>query len=1083
MRTEDELRENEGRFRTYVEQTPLALFVADRHGRCVDFNPAALKMLGYDAATLAGVQIFDITPEEEHRAVLRDFAALTVGRDIEGEYRLRKRDGNLIWVSLHATMITDAHFMAFCHDITARKRAEEYLRRISDRLLLATRTANVGIWDLDVDNNRLSWDDTMYRLYGIMPEIGAYEAWQASVHPKDLPRADEEVQMALHGEKEFDTDFRVMWPDRTVRHIKATGLVQRDASGRAVRMLGTNWDITELKNAEEALRESEARYRSLFKNMLEGLAYCRMLYEDDRPQDFIYLNVNEQFEQLTGLRDVVGKRASEVIPGVQQSNPQLFEIYGRVASTGEPERFETYVEPLDEWFSISVYSPEMGSFVAVFDVINQRKRAEEAREATIELLDICNRAGSSRELMRELLCFFQQSTGCEAVGMRLREGADFPYYETRGFPDDFVLAENSVCATDPAGEMVRDGTGHPALDCMCGNILCGRFDPTRPFFTAHGSFWSNCTTELLASTTEAERLARTRNRCNGEGYESVALIPLRTQDTTFGLIQFNDKRKGRFTAEKIALMENLVSYVAIALAKLRSDEALRESSLFNQQIIDCIGEGVIVHGRDLRYQLWNPFMTELSGLPADEVLGGHPWELFPCLVESGVVDRLEKALVGQASPPADITYHFPRTGRSGWFADSYAPLRNSNGEIIGIISTLRDITERRMAEEEREKLKGQLFQAQKMEAIGLLAGGVAHDFNNVLQVITSFASLLEKTLEGDKPRDYVNGILASAARAAGLTRGLLAYSRKQTLELAPTDINDVVKSVHALLARIIGEDIELTLELSPGEPVAVVDANQLQQVLINLAANARDAMPCGGRLTIATDFEEIGRPFIEACGYGNTGLHVCFTVSDTGSGMDEETRAKIFEPFFTTKEVGKGTGLGLAIVHGIVAQHNGFIRCQSEEGRGTSFTVYLPAVAPAGKLPEETRTCGPAGGSETILLAEDDQQVMEITKLILETEGYRVLAAMDGDEAVEQYREHREQIALVILDAVMPKKNGKEAYDEIRRLNPAAKICFMSGYSYDILQDRTAMGCDVTVIAKPILPDNLLKAIRALLDG
>jgi GAF domain-containing protein len=243
--------------------------------------------------------------------------------------------------------------------------------------------------------------------------------------------------------------------------------------------------------------------------------------------------------------------------------------------------------------------------VTVFDVITARKRNEAERETTLELLRICNMADRLPELMQNLMNYFQKITGCEAIGVRLRDGDDFPYYETIGFSEDFVLAEKRLCAYDQQGELIRDYAGHPALDCMCGNILCGRFDPLKPFFTPHGSFWTSCTSELLADTDDADRQAKTRNRCNGEGYESVALIPLRCHNETFGLFQFNDREKGRFTPEKIALYENLADYISIALSKLKSDESLRESEQFNLQIINNAEEGIIVYGLDLRYRGWN----------------------------------------------------------------------------------------------------------------------------------------------------------------------------------------------------------------------------------------------------------------------------------------------------------------------------------------------------------------------------------------------------------------------------------------------------------------------------------------------
>ena len=285
-------------------------------------------------------------------------------------------------------------------------------------------------------------------------------------------------------------------------------------------------------------------------------------------------------------------------------------------------------------------SPAVRRELEEVEVRRERKRAEEAREATVELLRLCNETHSSRELMRSLMGYFRQLTGCEAVGVRLREGDDFPYYETRGFPEEFVLLERSLCAFDQKGEIVRDSAGHPALDCMCGNILCGRFDPAKPFFTAHGSFWSSCTTGLLASTTDADRQAKTRNRCNGEGYESVALIPLCTQGKVLGLFQFNDKRKGQFTAESISLLEELVGYVAIALAKLQGDEALRESqehyrSLFNNMLNGFAYCKMLFEQNqptDFIYLEVNSAFETLTGLK--DVIGKRVSEVIPGIRES-----------------------------------------------------------------------------------------------------------------------------------------------------------------------------------------------------------------------------------------------------------------------------------------------------------------------------------------------------------------------------------------------------------------------------------------------------------------
>jgi PAS domain S-box-containing protein len=400
-----------------------------------------------------------------------------------------------------------------------------------------------------------------------------------------------------------------------------------------------------------------------------------------------------------------------------------------------------------------------------------------------------------------------------------------------------------------------------------------------------------------------------------------------------------------------------------------------------------------------------------------------------------------------------------------------------------IANTLAGIIMRRKAEKEKEKLHDQLLQAQKMEAVGQLSGGIAHDFNNILTAIIGYGNLLKMQVEKDTTLStYMKYILDSAERAAKLTQDLLAFSRKQVINPKPINVNEVIKGVEKILHRLISEDIELSIHLSNKDLTVMADSTQLEHVLMNLATNARDAMPEGGNLFISSDFTEMDGQFINIYGFGETGRYAVITVSDTGSGIDKEIKEKIFEPFFTTKEVGKGTGLGLAMVYGIVKQHNGFISVYSEPGKGTTFKIYLPLIHTNIADTKEIELAISKRGIETILIAEDDALVRKFMRKVLEDAGYTVIEAKDGKDAIKAFNENKDRIKLLILDVIMPKKNGKEVYETLRESNPYIKAFFTSGYSADIIHRKGIISEGPEVILKPVSPDKLLRKIRDVLD-
>jgi PAS domain S-box-containing protein len=409
-------------------------------------------------------------------------------------------------------------------------------------------------------------------------------------------------------------------------------------------------------------------------------------------------------------------------------------------------------------------------------------------------------------------------------------------------------------------------------------------------------------------------------------------------------------------------------------------------------------------------------------------------------------------------------------------------INDTGNKTTGYWSIVRDITERRRTEEDRILLEAKFRQSQKMEAIGTLTGGIAHDFNNILTALIGYGSLLQMKMDRDDPlRVYVDQILTSSEKAANLTQSLLAFSRKQIMEFKPHSVKNIISEMGKLLKRLLTEDIELKVILADEDVTIMADITQMDQVLMNLATNARDVMHRGGILTIETKEVELDRAFTTSHGYGQEGTYVLISVSDTGCGMDKETKEKIFDPFFTTKDVGKGTGLGLSIVYGIIKQHNGYIEVQSEPDHGTTFYIYLPAVK---TKTEEVNPASPAvrRGTETILLAEDNTMVRDLAKEVLAASGYSVIEAANGEDAIHAFAGQKDAIALMILDVVMPKKNGKEVYEEVRKTCPDIKVLFMSGYTGDVVLDKGVHGDAANFIAKPLLPDELLMKVREVLD-
>ncbi|MCX8109676.1 MAG: PAS domain-containing protein, partial [Syntrophorhabdaceae bacterium] len=485
-------------------------------------------------------------------------------------------------------------------------------------------------------------------------------------------------------------------------------------------------------------------------------------------------------------------------------------------------------------------------------------------------------------------------------------------------------------------------------------------------------------------------------------------------------------------------------------ALIESKKRLDEESDKLRTISENAPFGIVLIDRDGRFEYVNPKFMDMFGYDRFDVPDGRTWfkKAYPDqeyrrnVIKTWLTDLesfKQKRKAGERP-----NYTFTVTCRDGSKKTvNFIPVVLANG---GHLLTCEDITE-------RLNLESQLRQAQKTEAIGTLAGGIAHDFNNILTALMGYAALIKIRLKSADPlMTYVDQILTASQKAADLIKNLLMFSRKQPLNLTYIDVNKTIKSTEKLLKRLLTEDIELNTKLTDENTIIIADQSHIDQILFNLATNARDAMPNGGRLTIETEIINLNNTNIEQYGFGEPGRYVLIRVTDTGMGIDKNILDKIFDPFFTTKEIGKGTGLGLATVYGIVKQHNGYINVESTLNIGTTFYIYLPAIS--SELDHiTTEHVSIPSGNETILVAEDNEDVRNFLKEALIKYGYKVIEAQDGDDAINKFATHRD-IDLVILDTVMPKKNGLEAFKEINKLDPDIKVIFMSGYSKDIVIEK-----------------------------
>ncbi|HEV2348768.1 MAG TPA: PAS domain S-box protein [Terriglobia bacterium] len=768
-------------------------------------------------------------------------------------------------------------------DVTELTEAENALRKSEASLAEAQRIARMGSWEWDVLTNQEQWSDEMFRLLGMEPGKvePSLEAFLNFVHPDDregLILAGEKAQLEQHS---LQYEYRAIRTDGIMRIFRSRAEIVRDAEGNPVRMVGATQDVTEHRQAEEALRVSEARYKTLIEGAPEAIVVADM-----DTQKFI--DFNENAMHLFGLsrEDLLKVGPVDVSPPAQpdgQSSRDGALDYLRQVLAGE--------SPVFEWVYRSAYGNEIP---------------------------------------------------CEVRLVRL-----------------------------PAAGR---------------NLVRGS----------------------ITDITERKQAEEERSR--------------------------------------------LVSIV--------------ESS--GDAIVGASPEGFITD--------WNAAAERVYGYTAEEIHGKHVSILAPSSGANEIPVFLEKINQGERISDFEAV-SLRKDGTEFPVSITMSPIRDSQGGILGLSGIIRDITSRKRLEE-------QVTLSQKMESVGRLAGGVAHDFNNMLQIIHGYSELvLDELSQNDSSRGHVQEIKNVVERAAGLTRQLLAFGRQQVLSPQVMDLNVAITHLSKMLRRLIGEDINLEILEAKNLGRVRADPGQIDQVIMNLAVNARDAMPKGGKLTIETANVLVDNTFALGHFPMAPGNYVMVSVCDSGIGMDAQTQARIFEPFFTTKEKGKGTGLGLATVYGIVKQSGGYIWVQSELGRGSAFRVYLPPVKDAATIKEVKEVRPLKGGTETVLLVEDEENVRLLVRRALQAKGYTVLEAQNGKDALRVARQHQGPIHLLMTDVVMPGMGGRELSERLIRLRGEMKTLYMSGYANDAIHHHGTLNPGTELLQKPFSADVLATKVREVLKS
>ncbi len=1044
-------RVSEDRLQSLLKASPSGIYLTDVEGNCVYANDSWCTMAGLSLSEALGDGWqAGLHPDDRERVYTEWKEMAAYHREWAQDYRFVTRDGKMTWVSGTIASIRDSAgqltgYVGINTDITQRKQAEEALRVSDERFALAMEAAQDGLFDWDLRTNSIFYSPGWKRILGYEDDElkNEFETWSTLTHPDDVESSWAMLNEVIARRRpRFELEFRMRHKNGEWVDILSRANALFDDDNQPMRVVGTHVDITERKKAR-------ARVEELVTTL-------------------------EQAQEVAKL----GSWEYDPVTERPTWSKQMFRIAGIDPSQGEPswQEHKDRVHP-DDWPKVATaFSDGLQTGDAHFLeyrvlqsdgryrwVSSQTRAVRDSRGETIRL------QGTTQDI-HERKCIEEELRESENKYRTLAENIGIGVAMIS--PDMKVLTVNRQMR-EWFPLMAKRSLCHQAFNCSVVDTTC-----------------SACPT--VKTMVDAQTHERSVQMQTADG---VQLFRVVSTPVIGG---------GGEVEAAIEMIENVTS-------RRRAESALEDS----EKRFRSLFEGVPI---SLWEEDYSQVLTYLDTLGFRELpdfvqyLDDHPEVVTECVsrVSITTVNQATLALHG-ASDSDDLIAGLPATftprsyeafksqlvaiwrGQDSW--RSHTELKTLDGVPLQVViqwhvpaehlATMSRVFVSITDLSEKSSLERQLLQAQKMESVGRLAGGVAHDFNNLLTVILNYSSLIREALDPNDPLyEDIEEVRLAGERAADLTRQLLAFSRKQIVEPQVVNLNTILTRSQKMLQRVIGEDINLVFNLSDELHDVDIDPGQVSQILMNLAVNARDAMPDGGRLIVQTSNVMVDHAFLEQRPYATYGRHIVMTVADSGHGMDSETQNKVFEPFFTTKDVDRGTGLGLSTVYGIVKQAGGIIEVESELEVGTRFQIYLPvALRQAGGPTLTSGTINTQSHSATVLLIEDEGAVRAVTSRILKAGGHTVLQAGHPFEALGLAKVHGACIDLVLTDVIMPAMSGMECYQQLSEIVPDLKVLYMSGYTPDAIAQRGVLTEGTHFIRKPFTVRALQDKVRAVLEG